>query len=894
MAEETILIDVEIDDSTAAAKLEKLSSLFAANTKQIAANKAAMKDLNKQLKDGTISEKQYGEQMILLQSSTKELTAQNNELVKSGRAIVASSEEQTNALINEGGSIAAMRREVTLLQQQYSQLTKAERESAGGQEMLQKLQSLEEETRSAEMEMRNFKTNIGNYPSALANLVPGFTQLQNLVRGLGTDIQTLASGGTKGFATIATSAKAMGKAFITPPVGVVVAIIGAIVIVIKKVVEAFKKNDAAMTQLKKAVAAFQPVLTAIGKVFDIVAQAVAQLVEWIVQAVTWITKMNPLTKLFKALFPEVAEGMKEQAAAAQALVEAQDKLEDQEREYTVNKAKREAEIAKLRTEAQDKEKYTAEERKKMLKEAIDLEEQNLKDAKAITAEKLRLFDLEAKQNNDTSDEMKNKRAELVAALYKADQAYYEGTKRLRASYIQAEKEIEEEEKKAEEERKKKAAEWARVAKERRERAEKYAQELEDAVTSAMKEGIEKQIRLAQIQTQREIEEIRKRLKEEKGLTAKEKDTLAALIKQKEQDLQRDIANIRKINAEEAVKKAVAAETERINLEIATYKKGSDEYYTLRRKANERLMQLELANEALTAQEKLNIVERYRQLNEQDEESRRAEVWAKERRNLEGQWQQRILLAETNEKELASVEYTIEQERLANLEALDAESKARMFESEQAYDNAVIEQKNKVYDAQQRLIKQEADYAREQIAFASDILDSFESVLTDLGGDTKAFAVFNKIIALANATVSLGEAIAAATASAAAGDPYTLAFRIAAAAASVAAAFTSVFATINKASIPETPKFAQGGVVGGVQYSGDKVVGRLNSGEMILTREQQARLFALANGAGSAANLEVMRTAMAEAVSSLPAPTLVYTEFEDFTRRTIKIREYENL
>lgn len=43
-------------------------------------------------------------------------------------------------------------------------------------------------------------------------------------------------------------------------------------------------------------------------------------------------------------------------------------------------------------------------------------------------------------------------------------------------------------------------------------------------------------------------------------------------------------------------------------------------------------------------------------------------------------------------------------------------------------------------------------------------------------------------------------------------------------------------------------FASGGIVPGTQWAGDKVLARVNSGEMILNAQQQARLFALANGA----------------------------------------------
>jgi len=46
------------------------------------------------------------------------------------------------------------------------------------------------------------------------------------------------------------------------------------------------------------------------------------------------------------------------------------------------------------------------------------------------------------------------------------------------------------------------------------------------------------------------------------------------------------------------------------------------------------------------------------------------------------------------------------------------------------------------------------------------------------------------------------------------------------------------------------KFAQGGIVPGASYLGDKMMVGTNSGEMILNKSQQARLFDIANGGGS--------------------------------------------
>ena len=55
-----------------------------------------------------------------------------------------------------------------------------------------------------------------------------------------------------------------------------------------------------------------------------------------------------------------------------------------------------------------------------------------------------------------------------------------------------------------------------------------------------------------------------------------------------------------------------------------------------------------------------------------------------------------------------------------------------------------------------------------------------------------------------------------------------------------------------ANKPQPPAFATGGIVGGTSYTGDRIDARVNSGEMIINREQQRKLFELANGVGGRA------------------------------------------
>lgn len=65
-------------------------------------------------------------------------------------------------------------------------------------------------------------------------------------------------------------------------------------------------------------------------------------------------------------------------------------------------------------------------------------------------------------------------------------------------------------------------------------------------------------------------------------------------------------------------------------------------------------------------------------------------------------------------------------------------------------------------------------------------------------------------------------------------------------AAVAALGAVVAAAISN-SKAQAQKFATGGIVGGNSFTGDRVSAQVNSGEMILTNAQQARLFRMANG-----------------------------------------------
>lgn len=871
MAEEAVIIDIKIDSDDAARRLETLSALYAANTRQIDENKAKQKELNKQFKEGSISQSEYGKQTVLLRASTAELTSQNRALEATGRAIISATEEQTNSFINANGSIASMRREVTSLQQQYAQLSKTERESAAGKEMLKHLQDLESETRESEMEMRNFKTTIGNYPSVFKG---AFGTIDGVLKNFGTSITDLSTGGSKGFAMLGKSVLAFGKLFLVPPIIIITAILTAIMIVVKGVSNAFKKNDEVATSLQRAFASLEPIMILIRKIFDGLAFVISKVVEALAAAVMGIIKFLEEIHL-------IPEGAAEAAKAQQDLVTAIDDLEEAERKYVVNSAKRDSEISELKVKAKQKDKYTLQERMDFLQQAIDKEKQNLIDEKAIAEERLRILVATAEKEQDTSDETAQKIAEAEAAKYKAVQAYNEGTQRLESQLTNA---IIEEQREREEAAK--AAMEARKA--RLEALEGFQRELKDRQIANIKDELKREIALRQEAAKRQIDDLKKQLKEKENLSRANQEAIKKLILQIETDLAADVANLQAQNIKEQLNRTIAAETERQNLLLEKATQGSDEYYALRFAAINRMRLLELQNTELSEQEKLNIVEKYAQQEEALKLERDKRQFEERKLALQNDFEEQLQQAADNEVLAAQLELERATAAREELNAMYFETAEQRRAAEIAADNAILASSKRVQESQKAQIQQ-------QFSLMNSTVDSIKNIFNTLGEDNAEFVAFQKILAIASATIKLGEAIAAATATATAGDPYTVALRIAAAVASVGAAFASVLASIKSAVIPDPPQFYAGGVVGGSALVGDTVRIRANSGEMILTAEQQAALFEMANkGLNYRNSYEDLALALSSALQDMPAPVLDYTEFTTFQNNLKKIKSYETL
>ena len=122
-------------------------------------------------------------------------------------------------------------------------------------------------------------------------------------------------------------------------------------------------------------------------------------------------------------------------------------------------------------------------------------------------------------------------------------------------------------------------------------------------------------------------------------------------------------------------------------------------------------------------------------------------------------------------------------------------------------------------------------------------NSFSSLGNAIGGTAGAFigALGNIAATIASTIGSIIALMMAKGVSSAMDLPFPANI---AAAAAVIAGLASVITSIKAAA---SGKYAQGGIVGGGSYVGDKQIAYVNSGEMILNQGQQGRLWNMING-----------------------------------------------
>ena len=838
-SEREILLEVKVNAGETATKLAETRQQLDALKQSNKNAQAQIRSLNRELiENGSLTAEQAATYKTLTSA-----VAENNANIKQLTATEKMYSSQLNIVTQGnrqyGDSITEMSAHLAQLKNEYRGLSAAQREGTAGKQLLEQIQNMDKEIKGLDSSLGDHQRNVGNYQSALYGLNGNMVQVVGLFQ----------NGFRNGLTAAGTSLKAFSKTLLATPIGWISTALRVLVRIFGELATAFRMNDDAGTEMSAAMQRLRPVVTMLRDAFQAIAGAVA-------------TFVSNVTKAATAVLNFLVPSFREASKSAEDLVRAQDRLEDMERAYTVAQAERANQRAKLEEQARYKEDLTAKERVKLLEESKRLSVQDLKDKKDILKERLRQLEEEAANEKDYSDDMKSRIAEARAAYINSETEMIQGTRRLNAQLRQAREELQQED----EERKRKAQEAARAAKAAREEAAKKAAErrrieddelrrLEDLQVEMMNNEAERARKGVELGYDRQMEDLRKRLDTEKNLTAEAREAIERQLVLIEKKKNKELAMLddERLKAAQETERKMAEETARMAEETA--RKIADEQAERIQRLIDDYDQQALAY-ANSVQERLN------------------EVYG-------------------NAVAAAQIEEEAQRTRLQNLLTMDAETKAAMYANEEAYKAAVLSAEEEMQEAQGKTQQAMASQAKE----VGDTMQAVTGALSDMfeaaAGDSEQYEKYKKAMAIVDAVISMATTIAAATSASMAGDPYTMAIRIAANVAAVTAQFAAVIKSIKAAQVPSAGKYAEGGIVPGNSWKGDKVPAWLNSGEMVLNMDAQRNLLRMiVDGAPMmGGNYEALAAAVAEGVAALPAPVLDYSEFTRFQR---EIRMLEHL
>lgn len=830
--QEEIIIEVEVNAGESAKMLAEVQAKIHAVKMANKELKAEQKQINEALRvNGSITSDQ-AKRLEVLSAEIANNTADLKKLNAEEKMHTAQLNTATQNNRKYGDSLLELSAKLYQLKQEYRGLSAAQREGDAGKKMLADITNLDKVLKDADASMGEFMRNVGNYQSALLGLNGNVAKIAGLFQG--GFKQSVASAGL--------ALKNFNKMLRTTPVGWIMTAIA----LLSRIRSAFKSNDEASTALSAALSRLSPIMDGINKAFSYLAETAAKVVNAVTSVATTVTS-------------KLVPGYNEAAETASRLARAQDALEDKEREYVVNHALNQAEIADLQDKAAQRDKYTNEQRLTFYDDALKIEERDLKDKRRIAGERYNIALAEAAKSrnvarlttdeyNKLSDDVKKNLSELKAAYIDTDTEMSNFSRSVQRRRQALKKEIESEAKEAAEAARRAAEEARKRRAENLKIAEEEIRKLEDLSNAAIEDMYERRRKQADTSYTRQIDDLKKRLETENNLTKEAREAISGQIVEIERAMWRELATIddeqmREVSerlskmSEEAAKRAEEAAK-------AAAAAIADEQYAIRKEYESSAS--EIAN---AYQEQLN------------------EVYGN--------------AAKTAELELERAETYYN-----TITNIDAETKAVLYESEEAYKQAVLSAEAEMISARERSASALQTQANEISSTMQAVTGALSDMFEAAASDSETYEKFKKAMAIIDATISLASTIAAATAASTAGDPYTLAIRIAANVAAVTAQFAAVIASLKQATVPSAPRFERGGIVPGTSYRGDRVEARVNSGEMIITREQQTRLYNYIQDGVPAYRIDyaALADALSAAVSTIPPPILDYREFTAFARR----------
>lgn len=824
--------------------------------------------LKDDLKAGRISREQYN----LKLSETKIATQQYNDVI---RMLNKQVQNQLKLEKEQEGSLVALRAELSNATAAYDALSREEREGTKGKELQNHINAITEELKEAEEETQRFYRNVGNYEAAILKAAQSnIPFLDSIIK-----MQTELGGVKQAFNVGKTAVIGFSKQLLALLTNPIVAILASIAAAIMLVSKAINSSEEASNRWNIIAAPLSRSLDFLLNIVQRLAGGILSVVESGAKMIGWIAKMAEKLPGIGKYIRDINDANRE----AIKLAKEEAAIAKQARTDQVQNAKDQLEVARLRQQAKDKEKFTAEERLAFVKQANKLEEEQAKrnvDLATREFELLRKRSEWAENDAETNDKL----AELEAAKYNAEKEYFSKTMELleqentiRGEIVTAQKAVSEK--------------VAAIKEKEREEIRKA----EDEALKIVKDAQEKQFIETKRVYERQIEDLRIRLRTEIGLTVTMRQALnqqiIALEQQKNDALQQ--------LSEEQLMKEVENRQKLISLQLESVKAGSEQEYQLKIQQLVAQRDVELRQKELTEQMKLAITEKYNKEIDDLSVQHENDTAKKQADALKLRLDNELAEAKLNgdsELELLRMQ---EQQKLELKDSLrrmgeesDAEFRARQLAADQEY-----------LDAKQAVIDKEVEMQQNKGESLSVLAGNLADLLEQAAGDNENMAQLAKILAIAEVSIAQGVAIAKAVETATRSSATWI--DMLAAIGTVVASVTTVMGKAMKSV--KSAKFAQGGKVEGPGSGiSDSIPAMLSNGESVMTAAATSMFAPLLSafnqiGGGIPINVtassnqalgeDMLAKAVAKGMMMAPAPVV---SVEEFTSVANRVKYVENL
>lgn len=787
MAEKEIILNVKVQTNTEAA----IKQIMELNT-QIEREKNLQKEYNQWLKEGTVSWEEYNREMELSKQHVTEYSTKIRALRK---------EIQNNIKVESDlrGSLVQLRAALSNLTAEYDNLSKAERDSAKGKELQDKINAVTKELKGAEEATGRFNRNVGNYENAIKSvfgnnqLVAGIQAVRNGVIGV-------------------------SKAFDLLKSHPVIAVISVITALFLKLANSAKNNEEQYVKL-------QQVLAPLKMAMDGITRVVESIVDVFLSAAQAVTGLVGAFLDFIGVGDRINQNSKDYIELEKQKLD----LANKERSDLVENAKLSMEASDLRAKSAQKDKYSAEERIQFLNEAIDKEKAMADNELEQAKQRLEIAKKEAERTKN-SKEVNDELAQAEANLYNVQKEYNTKTRELYSQRSEAQTKLNQEEEQR-----------LQLVQERSDKELAAMRALRDSENALIADSVEKQRAAINSSYDDQIADLRKRMETEENLTDQARAAMSATIENLEKKRTAELAELN----EESIREKLEQEAAYIEQKLQLATEGTIQEYSLKAEQLKKEKEIELSNTKLTAEQKQLIEDSYqKKLDEMTSEYERKKQ-EKAMEALELELSNRLAAAKIAGEDELQVELENAKKRLDSLQQLegesDAEFKARQLEAQQEY-----------LDAKEELAQREIEIEQAKFEAASQITGALSGLFEQLGEDNKAFMILSKTLALAEVAINTGKAISSAVAEAAKG-PFGIAKAVSLI-ATIISNMTTAIGIINSA------KFADGGLVEGPGTgTSDSIPAMLSNGESVMTAKATsmfAPLLSAINVAGGGVPIQV--------------------------------------